>query len=320
MNNLWLFIIIFATTSIAMKLLIKLAVRFDIQEHPKPDVERKIHREPKPYTASIGVFGIFWIAVLIISYLQGEWIIPPLVALGASILFVVSFIDDYWKIKGKSFPVAPRFLAHIVAAVLVYVQGIQFAVITNPINGEVLNFSGWISFILTVCWIVGLINVLNFIDGIDGLAGGVSAIVASTLMIVAISQGANDMVTLTLILLAVCIGYVRYNKYPSRILMGDAGATGLGYIIAVLSLMGVFKQATVLSVAVPVMTLGVPIFDNIGVVIGRILRKQAPYEADDTQLHFRLRKKGLHDRYVTAFILLITSVLSLASLVIYFAV
>lgn len=320
MNNILLFALIYMVTSVSMKVLIKVAKKYDIQEHPNPDLERKIHKEPKPYTASIGVFGIFWVTVLIISGINGAWIIPPLICIGASLLFVVSFIDDYYKIKGKSFPVAPRFLTHIIAAVLVYFQGIQFAVITSPFNGDVVVFTGWITFSLTVCWIVGLINVVNFIDGIDGLAGGVSAIVAATLMVVAISQNATDMIILTIILLGVCIGYVRYNRYPSKILMGDAGATGLGYIIAVLSLMGVFKQATVISVAVPVMALGVPILDNIGVVIGRILRKQAPYEADDTQLHYRLRKKGLHDRYVTAFILLITSVLSLASLVIYFAV
>lgn len=303
-----------------MKFLIKIAIKYDIQEHPNLELERKIHREPKPYTASIGLFLIFWGAILIGSVINGEWIIPPGIGLGALLLFSVSFVDDFFKIKGKSFPIAPRFITHFVAAILVYTQGVQFAVITNPFSGEVINFNGWISFLLTVFWIVGLINVINFIDGIDGLAGGVCAIVAATLMIVAISQHATDMMFLTTVLLGLCIGYVRYNRYPSKILMGDAGATELGYIIAVLSLMGVFKQATVISVAVPVMALGVPIFDNIGVVIKRILRKQAPYEADDSQLHFRLRKLGLHDRYVTVFILLITCVLSLASLVLYFAI
>ncbi len=319
MNYIWLFLIIYLVTSISMKVLIQVAKRYDIQEHPNPNLERKIHKEAKPYTASLGVFGVFWLAVLIISLVKGESLLPPLVALGAALLFLVSFVDDYFKIKGRTFPVGPRFLIHIVSAALVYFQGIRFAVITNPLNGQVIQFTGWVAFLLTVFWIVGLINVINFIDGIDGLAGGVCAIVASTLMIVAISQHTSNMVVLTTILLGISIGYVRYNRYPSSILMGDAGATSLGYIIAVLSLVGVFKQATVISVAVPVMALGVPIFDNIGVVIGRIMRKQKPYEADDTQLHYRLRKMGLHDRFVTAFILLITSVLSLASLVIYFA-
>jgi len=303
-----------------MRLLIQLAKKIDFQEHPNPDLERKIHREPKPYTGSIGIFAIFWGAVLIGSLVKGHWLIPPVICLGASLLFLVSFVDDYFKIKNKSFPVAPRFLTHIGVAILAFSQGVRFTLISNPFSGDLIVFSDVFSFILTVLWIVGLINVINFIDGIDGLAGGVCSIVGSTLMIVAISQGASDMVVLTLILTAVSIGYISHNRYPSKILFGDAGATGLGYIIAVLSLMGVFKQATVISIAVPVMALGVPIFDNIAVVIGRILRKQAPYEADDTQLHYRLRKTGLHDRHVTAFILLITSVLSLTSLVLYFAI
>ncbi|MBN2794100.1 MAG: undecaprenyl/decaprenyl-phosphate alpha-N-acetylglucosaminyl 1-phosphate transferase [Clostridia bacterium] len=320
MSNILIFFMIYMITTFSMKGLIIIAKKFDLQEHPNPNLERKIHREPKPYTASLGIFVIFWGFIIVSFIVKGSWLISPVILLGALLLFLVSFIDDYFKIKGKSFPVAPRFLTHIISAVIIYSQGVRFEIITNPFNGELIVFTGWISFILTLLWIVGLINVINFIDGIDGLAGGVTSIVASTLMVVAISQSSNDMVVLTTVLVAVCIGYVRHNRYPSKILMGDAGATGLGYIIAVLSLMGVFKQATVISVAVPVLALGVPIFDNIGVVIGRILRKQAPYEADDTQLHFRLRKLGLHDRFVTAFILLMTSVLSLVSLVIYFAV
>lgn len=242
MKNIWLFIIIYIITSLSMKGLIYIAKKFDIQEHPNPDLERKIHKEPKPYTASIGVFGIFWCAVLIMSLSKGEWLIPPLVMVGGLLLFTVSFIDDYFKIKGKTFPVGPRLLVHFISAVLVYYQGIQFAVITNPFNGQIVSFTGVVAFFLTVFWIVGLINVINFIDGIDGLAGGVCAIVASTLMIVAISQQALDMIMLTTVLLGVCIGYIRHNSYPSKILMGDAGATGLGYIIAVLSLVGFLSR------------------------------------------------------------------------------
>lgn len=320
MNNLLLFLIIYLLTSLSMKFLIKIAKKYDIQEHPNPNMERKIHTEPKAYTASIGIFFIFWGGVIVTSFAYKNWIIPPLVILGAFILFSVSFLDDYFKIKRKSFSVTLRFLVHILVALIAYFEGIHFSVITNPVTGQVLGLDGFLGFMLTILWIVGLINVINFIDGIDGLAGGVCAIVASTLLIVALSQDAFLMTSMTIILLAVCIGYVRYNRYPSKILMGDSGATALGYIIAILSLVGIFKQATFISVIVPVMALGVPIFDNILVVIRRILRKQAPYQADDTQIHYRLRKLGLHDRFVTAFLLLITSVLSLASLVLYFAV
>ncbi len=320
MNNIVLFIIIYFLTSLSMQFLIKVAKKYDIQEHPNPNLERKIHKEPKAYTASVGIFFIFWGSVVAFSFIKGEWAIPPLVIFGAFLLFFVSFLDDYFKIKGKSFSITIRFAVHIIAALIVYSQGIEFSVITNPFTSQVLVLNGWLGFMLTVLWVVGLINVINFIDGIDGLAGGVCAIVASTLLIVALSQGASTMTVLTIILLAICIGYVRYNRYPSRILMGDSGATALGYIIAILSLVGIFKQATFISVIVPVMALGVPIVDNIVVVIRRILRKQAPYQADDTQIHYRLRKMGLHDRFVTAFLLLITSVLSLASLVLYFAV
>ena len=119
MNNIVLFIVIYLVTSASMKGLIWLARKYDLQEHPQPDLARKIHREPKPYTASIGVFGIFWLAVLVMSAFEGHFIIPPLVMIGALLLFIVSFLDDYFKIKGKSFPIAPRFLTHIIAAVLV---------------------------------------------------------------------------------------------------------------------------------------------------------------------------------------------------------
>ena len=94
------------------------------------------------------------------------------------------------------------------------------------------------------------------------------------------------------ILVGICLGYLRYNIFPAKILMGDAGATFLGFILGLISLNGAFKQATVISFLVPVFALGLPIFDNFYVVFKRIKEKKPIYVGDTNQVHFRLLKSG----------------------------
>lgn len=101
----------------------------------------------------------------------------------------------------------------------------------------------------------------------DGLAGGLTAISAVTLFVVAITMGQSSSAIMAMSLIGVTVAYLRYNKAPAKIFMGDAGATFLGFILAVIALDGAFKQATVLSLCIPILALGVPIFDNIFVVV-----------------------------------------------------
>lgn len=291
----------------------RLAFRLDFVDKPRKDVERKIHREPIPLTASYAIFIGFFITYLVFA----RDFTMETVALfaGGVLLLTIGTIDDWYKTKGKDFPALPKLVVQVMAAVLVYASGISFTGFYNPLSGDYFVLPVILQFLLTIFWIFGVTTVINFSDGMDGLAGGLTAISAVTLFIVALAKGQSSSAIMAIALVGVAVAYLRYNKPPAKIFMGDAGATFLGFILAVIALDGAFKQATLLSLFVPILALGVPIFDNIFVVVKRIIQGKAIYEADATQAHYRLLRAGLNQKQVVAVLCLISVCLSLSSII-----
>lgn len=171
-------------------------------------------------------------------------------------------------------------------------------------------------FTLTILWIFGVTTVINFMDGLDSLTGGITIISAITLFVVALMKGQSHSALLAIILFGVALGYLKYNKPPATIYMGDAGATLLGFIIAIIALDGAFKQATIFSIFIPVVILGVPIFDNLYVVMKRFIAGKPVYKADRTQIHYRLLSSGLNPKQSVMVIFLISTCLSLLAIII----
>ncbi|SEU00926.1 MraY family glycosyltransferase [Paenibacillus sp. NFR01] len=293
--------------------LAKLAFRLDFVDRPRKDVERKIHREPIPLTASYAIFIGFFITYLVTAR---DFSLETLALfVGGVLLLTIGTIDDWYKTKGKDFPALPKFLVQITAAVLVYLSGNAFTGFYNPFSGEYLVLPVVLQFLLTIIWIFGVTTVINFSDGMDGLAGGLTAISAATLFVVALAKGQSASALMAITLVGVTLAYLRYNKPPAKIFMGDAGATFLGFMLAVIALDGAFKQATVLSLFIPILALGVPIFDNLFVVIKRFMQRKPIYQADATQVHYRLLKAGLTQKQVVAVLYLVSVCLSLSSII-----
>lgn len=312
-----LYVISFIMSFLIVYLLIppfgRLAFRLDFVDKPRKDVERKLHREPIPLTASYVIFIGFFVTYLAVGR---EFNLETLaIFIGGALLLVIGTLDDWYKTKGKDFPALPKLIVQVSAAVIVYASGISFTGFFNPISGEYVVLPGILQFILTILWIFGVTTVINFSDGLDGLAGGLSAISAITLFIVAVTKGQSNSAIMAMILVGVALAYLRYNKPPAKIFMGDAGATFLGFILAVIALDGAFKQATVLSLFIPVLALGVPIFDNLFVVIKRFLQGKSIYEADASQVHYRLLRAGLSHRQTVMFLWLISTCLCLSSII-----
>ncbi|AZK49120.1 undecaprenyl/decaprenyl-phosphate alpha-N-acetylglucosaminyl 1-phosphate transferase [Paenibacillus lentus] len=312
-----LYVISFIMSFLIVYLLIppfaRLAFRLDFVDKPRKDVERKLHREPIPLTASYVIFIGFFITYLIVGREYNMETVA--IFIGGILLLVIGTLDDWYKTKGKDFPALPKLIVQISAAVIVYASGISFTGFFNPISGEYVVLPGILQFILTILWIFGVTTVINFSDGLDGLAGGLSAISAITLFIVAVTKGQSNSAIMAMILVGVALAYLRYNKPPAKVFMGDAGATFLGFILAVIALDGAFKQATVLSLFIPVLALGVPIFDNIFVVVKRFLQGKSIYEADASQVHYRLLRAGLTHRQTVMFLWLISTCLCLSSII-----
>ncbi|NEW08957.1 undecaprenyl/decaprenyl-phosphate alpha-N-acetylglucosaminyl 1-phosphate transferase [Paenibacillus sp. SYP-B3998] len=307
------FLISFIIVYVLIPPLGKLAFRFDFVDKPRADVERKIHREPIPLTASYAIFIGFVVTFLV--FLKGFTIQTGAILIGGLLLLSIGTIDDWYKTHQKDFPTLPKLIVQVAAAVLVFASGISFTGFYNPFSGEFVVLAMWLQFVLTILWIFGVTTVINFSDGMDGLAGGLSAISAVTLFVVALAKGQSDSAMMAIILVGVTVAYLRFNKPPAKIFMGDAGATFLGFILSVIALDGAFKQATILSLFIPILALGVPIFDNIFVVIKRFLQGKPIYQADASQAHYRLLRTGLSPKQVVAFLCLISGCLSLSSII-----
>ncbi|MEJ8545503.1 MraY family glycosyltransferase [Brevibacillus borstelensis] len=307
------FLISFAIVYLLIPPLGKLAFRLDFVDKPRKNVERKIHREPIPLTASYAIYIGF--AVPYVLFSQETPIQTIAVLAGGLLLLIIGTVDDWYKTQGKDFSALPKLIVQLSAAMLVYASGIAFTGFYNPFSGEYVLLPVWLQFILTILWIFGVTTVINFSDGMDGLAGGLSAISAGTLFIVALVKGQNTSAIMAIVLVGVSVAYLRYNKPPAKVFMGDAGATFLGFILGVIALDGAFKQATVLSLFIPILALGVPIFDNLFVVTKRFLQGKPIYQADASQAHYRLLRTGMNQKQVVAFLCLISVCFSLTSII-----
>lgn len=298
-------------------LLRKLAIRLDYQEKPKADEERKIHTEAKPYLAGLGIFLTFWFCYFLIirDFSVKSW----LLLLSSAMIFAIGMADDWFKIKGCDMKALPKLLVQLAACIIVYAAGVRFFGFTNIVSGEYLTLPAWLQFMLTVTWLLGVTTVMNFMDGLDGLAGGLTCISACTLFVVALAKGNSYSAIMGILLVGICLGYLRYNKFPAKILMGDTGATFLGFTLGLISLDGAFKQATMISIFVPVLALGLPIFDNIFVVFRRMKNNKPIYVGDASQIHFRLLSKGLTQKQVVIFLYLVSISLNLLAIIIFLA-
>lgn len=251
-----------------------------------PPDDRKVHQVEMPRLGGLAIFAAFMLSLLIFTNISG----PMLgLVLGAIIIFVIGAADDIyhlsplWKLVGQS----------LAAAVAMY-NGIMVHFVTNPFDGMLVL--GFLGIPLTFLWIVGITNAINLIDGLDGLAGGVSAIAATAMGIVALRQGQVDVAMAAMLLVAAIIGFLPYNFHPARTFMGDSGSNFLGFVLACLAIMGTAKGTAVVSLLIPIIILGIPIFDTFFAIVRRISNHKPIFLPDKGHLHHRLMAMGMSHR------------------------
>ncbi|HFI0043055.1 TPA: glycosyltransferase family 4 protein [Streptococcus suis] len=281
---------------------------------------RRINKVPMPSAGGLAIFISFTLAAIWFlpgivthvsyhgTYLDYIW---PLV--GASgIVVVTGYIDDV-----KELAPAPKMLGIVIAASIIwFFTEFHFDSFKIPFGGPFIIFPTWLSFFLTVLWIVAITNAVNLIDGLDGLVSGVSIISLTTMGIVSyfFLHDSNIFLTLTIfILVAAIIGFLPYNYHPAIIYLGDTGALFIGFMIGVLSLQGL-KNSTAVAVVTPMIILGVPITDTVMAIIRRKMSGQKISEADRMHLHHRLLSLGLTHRGTVLVIYAISFIFSLTSL------
>lgn len=303
------FCLVITGTPLVKRLAIKLNA-FD-----KPDA-RKVHTGIMPRLGGLGIFLGFIIVVLLTQELSRE-ILGLL--LGGGVIVLVGILDDT---RG----LAPRvkLLGQIFAACIVLSMGIRVEFVTNPLQGiPYLGGLGtnltialtYMSVPLTIIWITGITNAVNLIDGLDGLAAGVSAIAAITLGLVTLFEGNQEAAMLAFILAASALGFLKYNFHPASIFMGDTGAMFLGFNLASLAIIGLTKSATVISLFLPVLILGIPIMDTLFAICRRYISGKPIFGADRDHLHHRLLELGLSHKKTVLAIYGVSIILGLSALV-----
>ncbi|MDM5332419.1 MraY family glycosyltransferase [Ureibacillus composti] len=267
---------------------------------------RKVHSRIMPRLGGLAIYLAFLIGLLI---LRPESQYTLAIVLGATVIVITGVLDDMYEISAKA-----KMLGQLVAAIIiVFFGGIQIEFINLPFNDGQLDF-GFLSIPFTIVWIIGITNAVNLIDGLDGLAAGVSTIAFITLAGMAMIMGNGFVIAIAAILACATIGFLFYNFHPAKIFMGDTGALFLGFMIAVLSLLG-FKNITVVSFIIPVIMLGVPISDTFFAIVRRYRNKQKWSDPDKSHLHHRLIDMGFSHRQTVLIIYGIAAMFGLAAVI-----
>ncbi len=263
-----------------------LAIRVGALDKP---VERSVHTEPKPYLGGIAIYLAFSIAA--IAFIGWQMPLVRGVVLGGGLIVIFGAIDDFLHLSAKV-----KLLGQILAALLLVVTyGVRVDFLTNPFGG-MFYLHDW-AIPLSVFWVVAVVNVVNLADGLDGLAAGISSIASLTLLFVGMFQESPlPILLMTAALAGAALGFLPHNFNPAKIFMGDAGAMFLGYALAAVSIQGTLKSATGLALGIPVLALGLPIFDTAFAIVRRTGNGRKFYEADRGHLHHRLMQLGLSHR------------------------
>ena len=297
----------------ATPLVYKLAFKCGAIDRPN---ERKVHRRAMPRLGGLAIFVSFAVVLLLTQEITP--IIKGLL-LGGTLIVLLGIADD---VRG----ISPRLklFGQIAAALVVVYFGLEVRILTNPFGANDMIALGILGIPITVLWLISVTNAVNLIDGLDGLAGGITIIalltIAASVWIEvsktgSAAQGQAEAVALALILAAAVLGFLPFNFNPARIFLGDTGSMFLGFNLAVLSVMGLAKGPTFISVIIPVVILGIPLLDTTFAVVRRFLGNRPIMQPDKEHLHHRLMEMGLNHRQTVLCIYAISLVLGLSAII-----
>ncbi len=296
MNLLFVLLTAMVISMVLIPLMIRLAPHIGMVDLPD---ERKVHLKPIPRVGGIGIVIGSILAIIVWLPLDG-FLLSYLI--GSLILFVFGALDDSFEL-GHYVKFIGQFAAVGVVVFLgdVWVEHLPF--IDSPlteISGKIFSFIA----------IVGLVNAINHSDGLDGLAGGESLLSLACLAYLAFIVGEEESEILLIMVISVVggiLGFMRFNNHPARIFMGDAGSQFLGYSLAVFTIMLTQKTHTAVSMALPLLILGLPIVDILAVFVQRIYHGMNWFRASKNHIHHRLLELGF-DHYQSVILIYLVQI------------
>ena len=302
-------VIMMALVSFMVSLLLvpickKVSIHINAMDIPN---ERKVHKHPMPRLGGLAIYLSFLICYMFFGVITTEMLS---IVIASFVIILFGIIDDINPMKARY-----KLIGQLIAAGIIVFYG-------NIILKEVYLFDYYISFgglspYLTIFFIIACINAINLIDGLDGLASGISTIYFSTIAVIALMTnriGGLD-ITISILMAGATLGFLVFNFPPAKIFMGDTGSQFLGFIIAIISLLG-FKNVTFNSLVVPIIILAIPIFDTLFAILRRFLKGESIGTPDKEHFHHQLLKMKFSTRITVLIIYIIDIAFATTSILI----
>jgi len=268
--------------------------------------DRKMHNQLMPEFGGLAIFISLSAALLLLPLFPSAELLSvsrgQLFKIWIAILlvFVMGAVDDKYNI-----PAFFKLLIQLLVAYFLVQSGMVIHYLTNPFTGDITSL-GSMSVIISMGWITVLMNAINLIDGLDGLASGVTAISSFFLFIIALIKGELLPAFLLVALLGTAIGFIKYNKWPASIFMGDSGAMQLGLLMAVASIEGVLKSSLTVALLIPLLSLLIPLYDLLFSIVRRLRKGEHIFKPDRGHVHHRLLSIGYNHSQAVVRICLVT--------------
>lgn len=302
------FVIALTTSVMLTPLVIAWARKCKLVDPPNV---RKIHQCAIARVGGIAIFFSALLGILPVLFIDnrvGDILRDRATPIGALLVagilvFLVGLFDDLKQIRVRT-----KLIVQMVAAIIVCVGGVHIdrVIIRDLVTIQLGGFGCAITFL----WIVGITNAMNLIDGLDGLAAGISLIACGAMALMAILQGNVVLAIVMLSLVGSLVGFLFYNFHPAKIFMGDCGSLFLGFVIATVSIMTAAKSEALVGIGLPILVLGIPIFDTLLSMLRRFLNRRGIMSADRSHFHHRLVDMGLKQRHVAIFAYVVTTVVT----------
>ena len=317
------FLLAFITAFVITPHTMRLAKRVGAIDIPN---DRRVNKKPMPRLGGLAVISGFLVSIiylLITTSLEGKinlfdeenyYLKLTGFFIGIVILGIVCYIDDV-----KGIPSYAKLAAQIVAAIIVVAFGIKIEDISIPFIESKIEIGGVFSYILTVCWIIGITNAINLIDGLDGLSSGVTLISClSLLMVFALNGSPLIAIILITALAGAIVGFLPFNFSPAKTFIGDTGSNFMGFSLAIISILGVAKTYTELVLIAPIIILAMPIFDTLFAIFRRIIKGKslkAVFKPDKGHIHHKLMAKGYTQKQAVLIMYGITAILGMFAVI-----
>lgn len=279
--------------------------------------ERHLHNAPLPRLGGVAIYLAFLFSIAIA--LVVNWLHPRLsinfsagtllsLLVPGTLVFLLGIYDD---VRG----VGPytKFIVQAAAGGILYAFGQQIFNLPILFGGH--HVLPWfISLPLTIVWVIAITNAFNLIDGLDGLAAGAALFSTLVVFVVSLMGGSTVVTLLTLSLAGTILGFLRFNFNPATIFLGDSGSLFIGFMLSALALRGAQKAPTIVAVAIPVVSFGLPILETAISVLRRLISGRPVFTADREHIHHKLLQLGMSHRQVVILLYAVSAVFAMLSL------